>query len=63
MTTAILAGRKFRATGNITKPEVFMAIAGIINLVFDYLLISGKGGFPELGIKGAAYAPFFLGFL
>ena len=33
-----------------------MAIAGVINLVFDYLLIFGKWGFPELGIKGAAYA-------
>jgi len=33
-----------------------MAIAGIINLVFDYALIFGKWGFPELGIKGAAYA-------
>lgn len=56
LTTAILAGGILRATGNITKPEVLMAIAGIINLIFDYLLIFGKGGFPELGIKGAAYA-------
>ena len=56
LTTAILVGGILRATGNITKPEVLMAIAGIINLVFDYLLIFGKWGFPELGIKGAAYA-------
>lgn len=56
LTTGIVAGGVLRATGNITKPEVLMGIAGVINLVFDYLLIFGKGGFPEMGIKGAAYA-------
>lgn len=56
LTTGILIGSILRATGNITKPEVLMALAGIINLFLDYVLIFGKLGFPELGIKGAALA-------
>jgi putative MATE family efflux protein len=56
LTWGILAGGVLRATGNVTLPEVIMGIAGIINLVFDYILIFGKWGFPEMGIQGAAYA-------
>jgi len=56
LTTGLVCGGALRASGNITKPEVIMGLAGIINLVFDYLLIFGNWGFPELGIKGAAYA-------
>ena len=56
LTMGLVAGSVLRATGNVTKPEVVMASAGIVNLVFDYLLIFGKLGFPEMGIKGAAVA-------
>ena len=59
LTTGILGGGILRATGNITKPEVLMAIAGVINLIFDYALIFGNWGFPEMGIQGAAYATVF----
>ncbi|HOW28722.1 MAG TPA: MATE family efflux transporter [Elusimicrobiota bacterium] len=31
-------------------------IATLVNIVFDYLLIFGNGGFPALGMKGAAIA-------
>ncbi len=31
-------------------------IATVINIVFDYLWIFGKGGFAEMGISGAGYA-------
>ncbi len=56
LTTGLLIGGILRSSGNVTKPEVLMAIAGVINLVFDYGLIFGKFGLPALGIKGAAYA-------
>lgn len=56
LTTGIMIGAILRATGNVTKPEVVMGIAGVINLFFDYTLIFGKMGFPEMGIQGAAYA-------
>ncbi len=56
LTVGMTAGGILRASGNITKPEIVMGIAGVFNLGFDYLLIFGKWGFPELGIKGAAYA-------
>ena len=56
LTTGLSCSGILRATGNIVKPEALMGIAGVLNLIFDYLLIFGKWGFPELGIKGAAYA-------
>ena len=37
------------------QPMYATIIANIINVVFNYLLIFGKFGFPELGIVGAAY--------
>ncbi|WP_445736513.1 MATE family efflux transporter [Mariniflexile sp.] len=36
-------------------PMYATVVANIINVVFNYLLIFGKFGFPELGIVGAAY--------
>ena len=56
LATGMTASGVLRASGNIIWPEVVMGIAGIINLIFDYALIFGKWGLPEMGIKGAAYA-------
>lgn len=56
LTMGIVGGGILRASGNVTLPEVAFGVGGVINLIFDYLLIFGKGGFPALGIKGAAYA-------
>jgi MATE family multidrug resistance protein len=36
-------------------PMYATIVANILNVVFNYLLIFGKFGFPELGIVGAAY--------
>lgn len=45
-----------RETGE-TKLPMFAGIAAVlVNLLFNYLLIFGKFGFPVLGVAGAAYA-------
>ena len=56
LTLGLVAGGALRATGTVLLPEVLMAIAGVLNLIFDYLLNFGHGGFPQLGIEGAAWA-------
>ena len=46
----------------IIKTKVLSAhaiILAIANVILDYLLIFGKFGFPEMGIKGAAIASIF----
>lgn len=46
----------FRGCKNTKTPLYGAAIMNVINLTFDYLLIFGKFGFPEWGVKGAAAA-------
>jgi putative MATE family efflux protein len=44
---------------NIQKTKVPMAVSFVtmlVNVTFNYLLIFGIGGFPELGVRGAAIA-------
>ena len=31
-------------------------ISNVVNVIFNYLLIGGNFGFPELGVEGAALA-------
>jgi len=52
----LIGASAIRATGDVKPPEIVMGIAGIINVVFDALLIFGVGPFPKLGIQGAALA-------
>ena len=45
-----------RETGETVLPMKAGIIAVFVNLVFNYFLIYGKFGFPELGVVGAAVA-------
>lgn len=45
-----------RETGDSFKPMVAGIISVIVDIVFNYLLIYGKFGFPQLGVRGAAIA-------
>ena len=44
-----------RSIGQAKLPMVLSIISFLTNLIFNYLLIFGKFGFPQLGVKGAAY--------
>ncbi|MCE9687615.1 MATE family efflux transporter [Shewanella sp. AS16] len=45
-----------RSTGDTRSPATIMALAALINLILDPLLIFGLGPFPRLEIQGAAIA-------
>lgn len=45
-----------RECGSTITPMKAGITAVVVNLVFNYLLIYGKFGFPQLGVKGAAIA-------
>ncbi len=45
-----------RETSETVTPMVAGIIAILVNVVFNYLLIFGKFGFPRLGVAGAAVA-------
>lgn len=49
--------RQFSEGLSITKPTMFISIgANLVNVLFNYLLIYGKFGFPELGLLGAGWS-------
>ncbi|WFR54892.1 MATE family efflux transporter [Anaerocolumna sp. AGMB13025] len=43
-----------RGVNQVKAPVVISSISILINLIFNYLLIYGKFGFPELGVAGSA---------
>ncbi|MDY2889733.1 MAG: MATE family efflux transporter [Candidatus Caccosoma sp.] len=55
-----------KGIGNTKISMISNVVANLINIFLNYCLISGKLGFPSLGIKGAALATIigqFVGFL
>lgn len=51
--TAILRG-----VGDTKTPLKITVVANILNIIGDYILIYGKLGAPEMGVKGAAISTF-----
>ena len=45
-----------RATGDTFTPGMIMLFSALFNAILDPLMIFGYGPFPEMGIKGAAWA-------
>ena len=45
-----------RETGESLKPMIAGVASGVVDVVFNWLLIYGNLGFPELGVRGAAIA-------
>ena len=46
----------YRGIGDTRTPLKVLLVAHTVNLAGDYLLIYGKGPFPEMGVEGAAWA-------
>lgn len=53
--TQIYSG-SLREMGQSLKPMITGVISVLVDIVFNYLLIYGKIGFPRLGVQGAAIA-------
>lgn len=52
----MIANGAIRSTGDMKMPSIIMIISGVVNGILDPFLIFGIGPFPELGMRGAAYA-------
>lgn len=45
-----------RGVGNSKTAMMYNLVANVVNVIFNYLLIYGKYGFPEMGVMGASLA-------
>jgi MATE family multidrug resistance protein len=52
----------FSGLGRTRIVMVANLTAMVVNVILDYLMIFGKGGFPAMGVSGAAYATVIGGF-
>lgn len=46
------------ALGNTSVAMIITLISNVVNIIFNYLLIYGEYGFPQLGVDGAAISTF-----
>lgn len=58
-----LVSALLRGIGDTVRPLIFLAIASVLNLILDPLMIKGIGPFPPMGLDGAAYATAFSQFV
>ncbi|RUO78824.1 MATE family efflux transporter [Idiomarina tyrosinivorans] len=56
LVTPMIGNAVLRASGDTRTPSLIMASGGLLNAIFDPLLIFGLGPIPAMGIRGAAYA-------
>ena len=55
--TLFMAGKQFlEGIGNTSVAMIITIIANLVNVLFNYFLIFGKCGFPEMGVLGAGVA-------
>lgn len=48
--------RMLQAKGNMVVPTIAQIVGAVINVILDPILIFGKFGFPQMGIRGAGIA-------
>ena len=48
--------KMLQAKGNMIIPTIAQIVGAVINVILDPILIFGKFGFPQMGIKGAGIA-------
>src|SRR5687768_17338742 len=48
--------RYLQATGSVRPVMVALLLANVVNAVVNWMLIFGRWGAPELGVRGAAWA-------
>jgi putative MATE family efflux protein len=56
LSVPMVGNSAIRATGDTKYPAIIIAVAALVNIILDPLLIFGLAGFPRLGLMGAALA-------
>jgi putative MATE family efflux protein len=56
MILAMVMSSLFRGSGDAIKPMVIMITGTVINIILDPFMILGIGPFPEMAVRGAAWA-------
>ncbi|EKE79898.1 MATE family efflux transporter [Idiomarina xiamenensis] len=56
LVTPMIGNAVLRASGDTRTPSLIMASGGVLNAIFDPILIFGWGPVPAMGVQGAALA-------